>query len=120
MAKQKGKKADTGQPADGVCRKFSIPGSCVLGSCGCQCLCGTCSVLFYLAADKRGVTGCTGLWCGTESVYLWLECSRFCNPVYADLYRGIDLFSFGSIPSAGKYEVKTDATYLISADWIYG
>jgi len=60
------------------------------------------------------------LWCGTESVYLWLECSRFCNPVYADLYRGIDLFSFGSIPSAGKYEVKTDATYLISADWIYG
>ena len=35
-------------------------------------------------------------------------------------YRGIDLFSFGSIPSAGKYEVKTDATYLISADWIYG
>ena len=54
------------------------------------------------------------------AVYLWLECSRFCNPVYADLYRGIDLFSFGSIPSAGKYEVKTDATYLISADWIYG
>lgn len=75
---------------------------------------------WVLAADKRGVTGCTGLWCGTESVYLWLECSRFCNPVYADLYRGIDLFSFGSIPSAGKYEVKTDATYLISADWIYG
>ena len=66
------------------------------------------------------VASCTGLWCGTESVYLWLECSRFCNPVYADLYRGIDLFSFGSIPSAGKYEVKTDATYLISADWIYG
>ena len=51
------------------------------------------------------------------STYGW---SRFCNPVYADLYRGIDLFSFGSIPSAGKYEVKTDATYLISADWIYG
>lgn len=53
------------------------------------------------------------------STYGW-RCSRFCNPVYADLYRGIDLFSFGSIPSAGKYEVKTDATYLISADWIYG
>ena len=40
--------------------------------------------------------------------------------ILSDLYRGIDLFSFGSIPSAGKYEVKTDATYLISADWIYG
>ena len=75
---------------------------------------------YFIWRLVKGVTGCTGLWCGTESVYLWLECSRFCNPVYADLYRGIDLFSFGSIPSAGKYEVKTDATYLISADWIYG
>ena len=119
MAKQK-EKADTGQPADGVCRKFSIPRFASWVLAAIQYSTTACSVLFYLAADKRGVTGCTGLWCGTESVYLWLECSRFCNPVYADLYRGIDLFSFGSIPSAGKYEVKTDATYLISADWIYG
>ena len=31
-----------------------------------------------------------------------------------------EVLRVGSIPSAGKYEVKTDATYLISADWIYG
>lgn len=120
MAKQKEKKQTPVSRLMEYAGSFQYLAVASWASCGCQCLCGTCSVLFYLAADKRGVTGCTGLWCGTESVYLWLECSRFCNPVYADLYRGIDLFSFGSIPSAGKYEVKTDATYLISADWIYG